>query len=78
MKKRFVLLFLVLAVLLSAFSGCTSRKIANARAAMKYVVHGAGMLNGLNLYGEPMVFTCSNSAEGLRAMRRGRMLRDRA
>ena len=58
-------MFLVLAVSVSAFAGCTSRKIADARAAMKYVVHGAGVLNGLNLYGEPMDFTCSNSAEGL-------------
>lgn len=33
---------------------------------IKYIVHGAGKLSGVNLYGESKFFNVSNSAEGLK------------
>ncbi len=60
MKKK--LLAASLAVLLCVMiTGCANTSLPTVR----YIVHGAGQLDGTNLYGEPKTFTCSNSAEGL-------------
>ena len=56
---------LVLAVTLCApvLFGCAPD--TGIGSEIRFVVHGGGSLDGFDLYGQPMTYTCSNSAEGL-------------
>ena len=66
MKKRIFLIALALILCLVSLAGCKNAPdLDGVREKMKYIIHGSGQLDGVGLYGDPMVFTVSNSAEGL-------------
>lgn len=58
----------LVALLLCVLSSCAPREpegIDDVREQMKYVIHGAGTLDGVDLYGTERTYDGSNSKEGL-------------
>lgn len=80
-RKSIIAVALSAAVLLTLFSCALPNNTADTsgsdnverietlesvRERIRYIIHGAGKLEGHNLYGEVKFFTCSNSLEGFR------------
>ena len=67
--KRFSLLMLLVALLATSFLCSCVREpdgIENVRNSMKYIIHAAGTLSGVDLEGNVRTYDGSNSLEGLK------------
>ncbi len=72
MKKRLLSLVLLLAIIaVGALCSCEADSrsepdgLDELRSEIKYIIHAAGRLDGVDLYGNARTFDGSNSAEGL-------------